>query len=173
MLHYAHCYYPTFSSYSPNLSSVLNELDAQTSKFGSIAAEAGLNLKAGINLRELFKRQNLTKELVDASLALLPGFSEPQRGWDPAWERDLLLFEARYDGYREREARLLHHHRDWDGVHIPQDFPIDTLLSFSNEVREKFKQHRPETLGQASRIPGITPAAVTLLHLLIEKSRSA
>ncbi len=145
----------------------------QTSRFGAIASEAGLNLNTGMNLRELFKRQNLTKDLVDASLALLPGYGAPQRGWDPAWERDLLLFEARYEGYQEREAHLLHHHRDWDGVNIPQDFPMENLLSFSNEVREKFKKHRPETLGQASRIPGITPAAVTLLHLLIEKSRSA
>ncbi len=145
----------------------------QTSRFGAIASEAGLNLNTGMNLRELFKRQNLTKDLVDASLALLPGYGAPQRGWDPAWERDLLLFEARYEGYQEREAHLLHHHRDWDGVNIPQDFPMENLLSFSNEVREKFKKYRPETLGQASRIPGITPAAVTLLHLLIEKSRTA
>ncbi|MDE3246186.1 MAG: tRNA uridine-5-carboxymethylaminomethyl(34) synthesis enzyme MnmG [Acidobacteriota bacterium] len=145
----------------------------QTSPFGPIAAEAGLSLKAGMNLRELFKRQHLSAELVDQALALLPGFGAPQRGWDPIWERDLLLFEARYEGYRDREAHLLHHHRDWDGVDIPRDFPMETLLSFSNEVREKFKKHRPETLGQASRIPGITPAAVTLLHLLIEKNRSA
>ncbi|MBL0210167.1 MAG: tRNA uridine-5-carboxymethylaminomethyl(34) synthesis enzyme MnmG [Holophagaceae bacterium] len=145
----------------------------QTSRFGPIAAKAGLSLNAGMTLKELFKRQALTDGLADEALALVPGFSGAQRGWDPDWERDLLLFEARYDGYREREARLLHHHRDWDGVDIPQDFPIETLLSFSNEVREKFKKHRPETLGQASRIPGITPAAVTLLHLLIEKRRSA
>jgi tRNA uridine 5-carboxymethylaminomethyl modification enzyme len=40
-------------------------------------------------------------------------------------------------------------------------------------VKEKLAKHRPETLGQASRIPGITPAAVTLLHMLIERERSA
>lgn len=44
-----------------------------------------------------------------------------------------------------------------------------TVEGFSHEVREKLLRHRPETLGQASRIPGITPAAVTLLHLLIER----
>ena len=44
---------------------------------------------------------------------------------------------------------------------------------FSNEVIEKLRNHHPETLGQASRIPGITPAAVTLLHFVMEKSRTA
>ncbi len=145
----------------------------QTSEFGAIALDAGLNLNAGMSLRDFFKRQNLTNVHADRALALLPGWAETQGGWDAAWERDLLLFETRYDGYRRREARLLQHHQDWDGVRIPEDFPIETLLSLSNEVREKLKKHHPETLGQASRIPGITPAAVTLLHLLIEKRRSA
>ena len=58
-------------------------------------------------------------------------------------------------------------------MRIPIDFHSESLVGFSNEVREKLKKHQPETLGQASRIPGITPAAVTLLHLLIEKKRTA
>ncbi|MBK8727509.1 MAG: tRNA uridine-5-carboxymethylaminomethyl(34) synthesis enzyme MnmG [Holophagaceae bacterium] len=146
---------------------------APTSPFGPVAAEAGLQLQAGMTLAELLKRQQVTPPLADRALALLEGWSEPQPGWDPAWERDLLLFEARYDGYREREARLLLHHKDWDGVRIPEDFPAEAMTGLSNEVREKLRKHRPETLGQASRIPGVTPAAVTLLHLLIEKRRSA
>ena len=98
---------------------------------------------------------------------------EIQAGWDPTWERDLLLFELRYGGYREREARLLKHQRDWDAVRIPEDFSLEQVAGLSTEVREKLRRHNPETLGQASRIPGVTPAAVTLLHLLIEKRRSA
>ncbi len=146
---------------------------APTSPFGPIAAEAKLQLQAGLTLAELLKRQQVTPLLADRALGLLEGWDAPQAGWDPAWERDLLLFEIRYDGYRQREARLLQHHRDWDGVRIPEDFPVEAMAVLSNEVREKLRKHRPETLGQASRIPGITPAAVTLLHLLIEKRRSA
>jgi tRNA uridine 5-carboxymethylaminomethyl modification enzyme len=144
-----------------------------TSPFGGIAAEAGLTLKAGMSLSDLLRRQHLTADHADAALGMLEGWSMPQPGWDPAWERDLLLFELRYAGYREREARLLQHHRDWDAVRIPEDMPIESLPSLSREVKEKLLRHRPETLGQASRIPGITPAAVTLLHLMIEKRRSA
>jgi tRNA uridine 5-carboxymethylaminomethyl modification enzyme len=145
----------------------------RTSAFGPIAEEAGLRLDAGLSLKDLLKRQNLTEAYTDRCLSLLEGWDAPQAGWSPAWERDLLLFEIRYDGYREREARLLQHHRDWDAVRIPEDFSLEAVAGLSTEVREKLKRHAPETLGQASRIPGITPAAVTLLHLLIEKRRSA
>jgi tRNA uridine 5-carboxymethylaminomethyl modification enzyme len=145
----------------------------QTSSFGVVAESAGLRLNAGMNLTDFFKRLSLTHEHVDSCLSQLEAWHQAQRGWDPIWERDLLLFETRYSGYQEREARLLQHHRDWDAVRIPEDFPIESMLSLSNEVREKLKRHRPETLGQASRIPGVTPTAVTLLHLMIEKQRSA
>ena len=142
-----------------------------TSPFGGIALEAGLTLASGMSLADLFRRQQITEPLADAALALLEGWSEPEaQGWDPAWERDLLLFELRYQGFQAREARLLEGQRAWDHVRIPVDFRVEHLPGLSNEVKEKLQRHRPETLGQASRIPGITPAAVTLLHLLLERS---
>jgi tRNA uridine 5-carboxymethylaminomethyl modification enzyme len=139
----------------------------QTSPFGPIAAAAGLRLDAGLSLSDLLRRQHMGPAETDACLAQLEGWALPQAGWNPAWERDLLLFELRYAPYREREARLLEGHRAWDHVRIPSDFRIEHLHGLSKEVLEKFALHRPETLGQASRIPGITPAAVTLLHLHI------
>jgi tRNA uridine 5-carboxymethylaminomethyl modification enzyme len=48
---------------------------------------------------------------------------------------------------------------------------VEQLRGISREIMEKLALHRPETLGQASRIPGVTPAAVTLLHLLIHRFR--
>ena len=143
---------------------------APTSPFGGLAAQAGLTLNSGMSLADLLKRQQITPELADAALALLEGWDAPLEGWDPDWERDLLLFEVRYQGFHEREARLLEGQRAWDHVRIPVDFRIEHLPGLSREVQEKLLRHRPETLGQASRIPGITPAAVTLLHLLLERS---
>ena len=142
---------------------------APTSPFGGIAAQAGLTLTAGMSLADLMKRQGLTEALADEALTLLPGWAEAMSGWDPAWERDLLLFEARYQGFLARETRLLEGQRAWDHVRIPLDFRVEQLSGLSHEVKEKLLRHRPETLGQASRIPGITPAAVTLLHLLLER----
>jgi tRNA uridine 5-carboxymethylaminomethyl modification enzyme len=145
---------------------------APTSPFGGIAAAAGLTLASGMTLADLFRRQQITGPLADAALGLLAGWSDgpEDTAWDPAWERDLLLFELRYQGFQAREARLLEGQRAWDHVRIPVDFRVEHLPGLSNEVKEKLQRHRPETLGQAARIPGITPAAVTLLHLLLERA---
>ncbi|WP_257307526.1 tRNA uridine-5-carboxymethylaminomethyl(34) synthesis enzyme MnmG [Geothrix campi] len=143
----------------------------QTSPFGPIAAAAGLRLDAGLALSDLLRRQQMGPTEAEACLALLEGWTDAQTGWNPARERDLLLFDLRYAPYREREARLLEGHRAWDHVRIPADFRIEHLHGLSKEVLEKLILHRPETLGQASRIPGITPAAVTLLHLHIHRSQ--
>jgi tRNA uridine 5-carboxymethylaminomethyl modification enzyme len=144
----------------------------QTSPFGAIAAAAGLRLDAGLSLADLFRRQHIGPAEADACLALLEGGELDQPGWTPATERDLLLFDLRYAPYRDREAKLLEGHRAWDQVRIPSDFRVEHLHGISKEVVEKMKLHRPETLGQASRIPGVTPAAVTLLHLHLHRSRS-
>jgi len=146
---------------------------ARTSPLGPLAGEAGLALASGLSLMELLKRQQVSEALADRALETLPGWGISQPGWDPEWERDLLLFEVRYSGYREREARLLDGQREWDHVRIPSTFCIESQPGLSREVKEKLSRHAPETLGQASRIPGITHAAVTLLHLLIERERSA
>ncbi len=143
----------------------------QTSPFGPIAAGAGIRLETGMSLSDLFRRQQINQAEADACLALLEGWNPDQMGWDSARERDLLLFDLRYAPYRDREARLLEGQRGWDHVRIPSDLRVEHLHGISREVMEKLKLHRPETLGQASRIPGITPAAVTLLHLLIHRSR--
>ena len=142
----------------------------QTSAFGPVAAQAGLHLEAGLSLSELFRRQQMGPAEVDACLAQLEGWGDPMTGWDPNLERDLLCFDLRYAPYREREARLLEGQRAWDHVRIPTDLRVERLQGLSKEVVEKLLHHRPETLGQASRIPGVTPTAVTLLHLLIHRS---
>lgn len=141
---------------------------ARSSPWGPLAQEAGLDLSRGMSLFDLLKRQQVQEDLADRCLYLLPEWEGSAHGWDPSLERDLLIYEARYADYRVREARLLEGQRSWDHVRIPVDMHIEKLPGLSLEVREKLSRHRPETLGQASRIPGVTPAAVTLLHMLIE-----
>jgi tRNA uridine 5-carboxymethylaminomethyl modification enzyme len=55
-----------------------------------------------------------------------------------------------------------------EGTPIPLDFDYKGLSGLSAEVREKFIKFRPDTLGQASRIPGITPAAITILSIALK-----
>ena len=141
--------------------------------FGKIGENVGLHLDQGLTLSQFIKKLQLTSTEIDACLALVPSFKSPLSNWDQRWERDLLVYELRYQTYRDREEHLLDQQRQWDFVRIPEDFFVERWPGFSNEVIEKLRKHRPETLGQASRIPGITPAAVTLLHFVIEKNRTA
>ena len=141
--------------------------------FGKIGEHVGLHLDQGLTLSQFMKKLQLTNAEIDACLVLVPSFKSLLSNWDQRWERDLLVYELRYRAYRDREEHLLGQQRQWDFVRIPEDFFIERWPGFSNEVIEKLRKHRPETLGQASRIPGITSAAVTLLHFVIEKNRTA
>lgn len=78
---------------------------------------------------------------------------------------------AKYSGYinrqKEEVAKLLEH----ELTPIPEDFDYDAVKGLSFEVRQKLKLHRPETLGQAGRISGVTPAAISLLLIFIRSKR--
>lgn len=79
--------------------------------------------------------------------------------------------EVKYEGYIKREESLSEKLKTFDHVWIPKNFKYETVSGLSKEVTEKLKRHNPSTLGQASRISGITPAAITLLHTMIERER--
>jgi len=136
---------------------------------GAIASAAGLRLASGMNLLECFQRQQILESHADAALSHLGAWPELPDALDADLERDLLLFEVRYAPLREREVRLMAGARAWDALRLPPGMLEGPLEGLSLEVREKLRRHQPETLGQASRIPGITPAAVTLLHYLVER----
>jgi tRNA U34 5-carboxymethylaminomethyl modifying enzyme MnmG/GidA len=55
---------------------------------------------------------------------------------------------------------------------IPHDFPYDEIKQLRVEAREKFKKHRPSSIGQAMRIPGITPSAISLLAVYLKRFRA-
>jgi tRNA uridine 5-carboxymethylaminomethyl modification enzyme len=71
--------------------------------------------------------------------------------------------EFKYRGYLKRHDAQLARARDQEGRAIPRDFPFRGIPGLSREVVERLTQARPETIGQASRVPGVTPAAVAIL----------
>jgi tRNA uridine 5-carboxymethylaminomethyl modification enzyme len=71
--------------------------------------------------------------------------------------------ELKYEGYLKQEASRVARARRDERRRIPQAFPFSRVPGLSNEVVQRLSQVRPETLGQASRIPGVTPAAVAVL----------
>ncbi|HSA86061.1 MAG TPA: tRNA uridine-5-carboxymethylaminomethyl(34) synthesis enzyme MnmG [Nitrospira sp.] len=79
--------------------------------------------------------------------------------------------QIKYEGYVRRQIQQVEKFKRLDKKLIPQTFDYNSVPGFSKEVLEKFNRVRPETVGQASRISGVTPAAISLLLVAIEKSR--
>ncbi|HEU0195980.1 MAG TPA: tRNA uridine-5-carboxymethylaminomethyl(34) synthesis enzyme MnmG [Nevskiaceae bacterium] len=89
---------------------------------------------------------------------------------DDAVAREIEI-EARYAGYIERGLAEVERTRHQTAVHLPPDFDYSAVGGLSIEVRQKLTAARPDTIGQAGRIPGITPAAVSLLLVHLKKHR--
>jgi tRNA uridine 5-carboxymethylaminomethyl modification enzyme len=83
---------------------------------------------------------------------------------------------VKYAGYIARQEEEVSRQEAHETTRIPADLDYDAVRGLSIEVRQKFKHQRPETVGQASRISGVTPAAISLLlvHLKrLSKTRGA
>jgi tRNA uridine 5-carboxymethylaminomethyl modification enzyme len=77
--------------------------------------------------------------------------------------------QAKYQGYIERQKEEITRQMDNEILTLPHTMDYDEVRGLSTEVRQKLKKHRPETLGQASRISGITPAAISLLLVHLKR----
>ncbi|MGD8236433.1 MAG: tRNA uridine-5-carboxymethylaminomethyl(34) synthesis enzyme MnmG, partial [Chromatiales bacterium] len=77
--------------------------------------------------------------------------------------------QAKYAGYIDRQHLEIARTRESAGMHLPEDFDYSRVHGLSAELREKFERHKPSTVGQAARIPGVTPAAVSLLVIHLKR----
>jgi tRNA uridine 5-carboxymethylaminomethyl modification enzyme len=75
--------------------------------------------------------------------------------------------ESKYEGYLAQQRRQIQQLEQSEGRQIPEGFAYDRIPGLSNEVRQKLARVRPGTLGQAGRIPGVTPAAVAVLDIYL------
>ncbi|HWI40116.1 MAG TPA: tRNA uridine-5-carboxymethylaminomethyl(34) synthesis enzyme MnmG, partial [Verrucomicrobiae bacterium] len=85
----------------------------------------------------------------------------------PAAVREQVEIQVKYRGYIERQLEQVEKSRSMEGTRIPDDMQYEDIPGLSRELREKLSRHRPDTLGQASRIQGMTPAAVGVLAMTI------
>jgi tRNA uridine 5-carboxymethylaminomethyl modification enzyme len=128
--------------------------------------EAGIQVDAPTDLHKLLKRQDLTVE----TLALL----EPEiLGRLTSQERTILQSRVRYEGYIARERERMERLRPLEERAIPSDFRYEGLPGLSREVVEKCSRRRPRTIGEASRIAGVTPAAVAIISAHVARGGSA
>ncbi len=97
--------------------------------------------------------------------------SLPDAGMDPiaADVAEQVEIQIKYAGYIDRQQFEIARTQRHEELRLPDDFDYANVVGLSNEVRQKLCDHRPLTLGQATRIPGMTPAAISLLLVHIKK----
>jgi tRNA uridine 5-carboxymethylaminomethyl modification enzyme len=102
----------------------------------------------------------------------LPAVAAAQERDDPAgWELKTVETAIKFEGYLAQQRRHMEQLREAEGKTIPESFDYDALPGLSREMQQKLGGVRPATLGQASRIPGVTPAALSLLLVHLELRR--
>lgn len=119
-------------------------------------AVLGAPLRREQRLLELLRRP----EVDYAALMTLPGAGPGVT--DPKVAEQVEI-QAKYAGYLERQLDEIERAKRYEGVAVPADLDYAQVQGLSNEIREIFTRQQPDTIGQASRIPGVTPAAISLL----------
>ncbi len=158
--------YSAYCDKREGLSSLLSSLEATRVSAGHPLARAvgeagGAPVRPGITYAELLRRPEVTAAMVVASDPALSRF--PPEVIDQA---ELIV---KFDGYirrQEEEAKKL---SKYEEMKFPRDFPFETVYGLSAEVRDKLVRVRPASIGHARRIPGVTPAAVALLLVVLKK----
>ena len=155
------------------VSSEVSRLEAAMVQPGSVdaalLAKLGSPLTRAVTAFDLLRRPELAYEDLDHVAPV---------DWDGAWRGDERLLEqvklqvdvqAKYTGYLKRQSEEIARQQRNEELRLPEDIDYAEVGGLSNEARQCLRDVRPETLGQAARIPGLTPAAVSLLLVHLKK----
>ncbi|UTG72994.1 tRNA uridine-5-carboxymethylaminomethyl(34) synthesis enzyme MnmG [Neisseria subflava] len=123
----------------------------------------GQKLSREANLHDLLRRPNLDY----AALMTLPDAQPETALADSVVEQ--VEIQVKYQGYIDRQNEEIDSRRDMETLKLPEDIDYAKVKGLSAEVQQKLNQHKPETVGQASRISGVTPAAVALLMVHLKR----
>jgi tRNA uridine 5-carboxymethylaminomethyl modification enzyme len=160
-------------------------IDNADSRLTPVGRRAGLvtdERRETLN-RKLQQKERLAKALEqhrngqwlkrpEASIAEISGWVREILGGEPV--RGLLATvetEAKYSGYIAQQERQMERMKDAERRPIPAAFGFGGIPGLSREVQDKLERVRPETLGQAARIPGVTPAAIAILDVYLSLDR--
>ena len=119
-------------------------------------------LKKPHTLKELLRRPEITYR----ELSLIDPLSSNFIDGDLTAQ---ICMEIKYEGYIKRQFEQVEKFKRIEQVHIPKDFSYQTIPGLSNEIVQKLSKIRPSSLGQASRISGITPAAISVLMVYLKQ----
>jgi tRNA uridine 5-carboxymethylaminomethyl modification enzyme len=126
----------------------------------------GKNIEREYSLSDLLRRP----EVSYASLMGLPGAGP---GVDDMQVAEQVEIQAKYQGYIERQRVEIEHRAQQDELRLPIDLDYTQVCGLSIEVQQKLNRARPETVGQASRISGVTPAAISVLLVHLKRISAA
>jgi tRNA uridine 5-carboxymethylaminomethyl modification enzyme len=130
----------------------------------SLQCVHGIAISKESRALDLLKRPELDYAGLMSIDGLGPGVSDPRVA-------EQIEIQARYAGYLGRQREDIERRQRHEGTVIAADFDYQRVRGLSTEVREKLERIRPDTVGQASRIPGMTPAAISLLLVYLKKMR--
>ena len=130
----------------------------------------GQDLSHECNLTELLRRPGVTYEALTSLGAGLwsPGVLDDDIGL-AAQISDQVEISVKYQGYIDRQALEIARQEHNESFPLPETLDYSNVLGLSKEVQQKLNQHKPETLGQAGRVSGVTPAALSLLLVHLKK----
>ncbi len=119
------------------------------------------HIKPDVTLSQLLQRPEMDYGTIEKlSLSPQPLSSE---------EKKRVEIEIKYEGYIKRQLQIIDRYKHMENKRIPADFDYSNISGLSHEVIEKLITVKPVSLGQATRIPGITPAAVSIISITIAK----
>jgi tRNA uridine 5-carboxymethylaminomethyl modification enzyme len=119
------------------------------------------SIRRATSLREILKRPEVS---FSDLLAFDAGLSDFDRE-----ARDQLEIQIKYEGYLLRQQEQIERFRRLENLRIPEDMDFQSIVGLSTEVREKLSKLRPLSIGQAARISGVTPAAISILIVNLKK----
>ena len=122
----------------------------------------GQPLEREYTLGDLLRRPDVTYR----ALVTLPGAGP---GVEDAQVADQIETQAKYHGYIERQRDEIERNEQQESAHLPSDLDYRKLRGLSMEVQQKLNAHQPETIGQAARISGVTPAAISILLVHLKR----
>ncbi|MFP8966917.1 tRNA uridine-5-carboxymethylaminomethyl(34) synthesis enzyme MnmG [Pokkaliibacter sp. CJK22405] len=129
-----------------------------------LEAATGQGLSRQASLQDLIKRPELDYAAVSAMSPAEEPVSEQVA--------EQVEIDIKYAGYIDRQLEEIEKLRRSENMALPEDFDYEQVGGLSNEIRSKLLNVRPSTIGQAGRIPGVTPAAVSLLLVYLKKRQA-
>ncbi len=143
---------------------MVKELQREIESWVEFYKSQRVAVAVGSDTRSYTPSQLLTAEYTIDDLKAL-GFEVPEH----PYVKEEVEVQLKYEPYIERERKLNERLKKLEGIALPQDMDYDKVPGLTHEAREKLKKFRPMTVGQASRIDGITPATITALLAYLGK----